>query len=66
MADAKVADSTHIDESIESGRGANETVVVASEALRRYEQYQHSLTKKQAFREEWKPILWCMMTCILE
>ena len=59
MSDGKIADTTHVDETVESSRGPNEAVVVGSDALKRYEEYQHSLTKKQAFKEEWKPIAWC-------
>ncbi|KAF2000124.1 general substrate transporter [Amniculicola lignicola CBS 123094] len=40
----------------------------ASEALKRFEARQHSLTRKESIKENWKALLWCFymfFTCIM-
>lgn len=68
MDETKVAQTTEVAESIEKPSNGGEAVIVGSQALQNFEAYQHSLTKRQAFKEEWKPIAWCMYSffvCIL-
>lgn len=49
-----------VDDAIEKQSDSHGAVLEGSETLRKFEEYQHSLTKRQAFRDEWKPIAWCM------
>jgi hypothetical protein len=58
MEDVKSSTTMQVDDTIEKSSGAG-AVIGGSEALKNHEEYQHSLTKKQAFKEEWKPIAWC-------
>lgn len=59
MSEAKVQAAAQVDEAIEEPGNGSQAVIVGSEQLKNYEAYQHSLTRTQAFKEEWKPIMWC-------
>jgi hypothetical protein len=58
MEDVKTSATMQVDDTIEKQQDAR-AVIGGSETLRKYEEYQHSLTKRQAVKEEWKPIVWC-------
>ena len=36
-----------------------QSLVVANEALTRFQKHQHSMTLKESLKESWKPLLWC-------
>ncbi|KAH6686402.1 general substrate transporter [Plectosphaerella plurivora] len=48
--------------------GNNQSVFVANEALARFQKHQHSMTVKEALKENWKPLIWCgymFFVCIM-
>jgi hypothetical protein len=48
--------------------GPAATVMGSSQLLKDFESRQHSLTRKEAIKEHWKPITWCLymfFTCVM-
>ena len=53
---------------VESSDEQTKSVVGASQVLKDFEARSHSLSRKEAIRENWKPICWCLYmfyTCIM-
>ena len=39
--------------------GQHETIMAVNDDLARFQARQHSMTVKEAIKENWKPLLWC-------
>ncbi|KIV98804.1 uncharacterized protein PV09_09454 [Verruconis gallopava] len=68
MCDTKDHETTQIDVTAEKPSQSSHAVIVGSEQLKNFEKYQHSLTRLEAFKQEWKCIMWCIymfFVCIL-
>lgn len=64
MADSKPALVDHV----ESTPSPSPAIVGASQTLKDFEARQHSLTRTEAIKENWKAIAWCLYmfyTCIM-
>jgi hypothetical protein len=59
MADKTAETMTEQVHDIDVNDGKMEAVVGVSSVLKNFENRQHSLTRLQAFKENWKALIWC-------